>query len=215
VLDFDDQDGARRVLGMTPRELACHTLVSATARGHQVYARIAEGRARSRRADGCDVLGEGALVVAPPSVHPSGEEYVFLPGTRLIGALESFAEADPLLNANARPAAATAPPRGGARGGDELDWDTIEAWIAAQAPKLVEAWNALATLQPASSNAWRADYAVARCLWEGGWSARDAARVLLALPGSAAAVHGEEYALRTAVRAARGRRKAIDPSMTR
>jgi len=85
-----------------------------------------------------------------------------------------------------------------------------EAWIDLQAPKLQEAWRRQRSPPSGSWDASRADFAVARCLWEGGWSEPDTVAVLMALPGSRARERGEDYARVTVARAfaARGRRAA-------
>ena len=72
VLDFDSRDGPREILGVRAEELAVHTLVVRTWRGWHVYARSVNCRTHSPLA-GLDIRAEGSLVVAPPSVHPSGD----------------------------------------------------------------------------------------------------------------------------------------------
>lgn len=93
---------------------------------------------------------------------------------------------------------------------DGVDMVLVEDWIAAQWPALQAAWAKLR--RPPASESFdpsRADFAVARCLWEGGWSMEEAARILLALPGSRAAERGETYALLTATRAANVARRPL------
>ncbi|MFA5860674.1 MAG: bifunctional DNA primase/polymerase [Candidatus Thermoplasmatota archaeon] len=193
VLDFDTRDGPERVLGMTPEQLAIVTIVVETARGWHVYAR-AEGVASGTPRAGLDLRGEGGMVVAPPSVHPSGHVYTFVGASRGIVQLEAIAPR-PLLD-----------PGGNAP--TVLELDEVEAWIAVQAPKLQEAWRRLKDPPSVSFDASKADFAVARCLWEGGWDADETVAVLMVLPGSRARERGEAYARLTAARAAAARGSA-------
>lgn len=185
VLDFDTRDGPERVLGLTPAQLAVVTMVVETARGWHVYARR-DGVATSTPREGLDVRGEGGMVLAPPSLHPSGHRYAFVGACRSLLALDAFAGA-------LGPSQALEV---------EEDLARAEAWVELQAPKLREAW---ARLRAPPSTSWdpsRADFAVARCLWEAGWTPKEVAGLLLRLPGSRAHERGEAYALRTAERAA-------------
>lgn len=187
VLDFDTEDGPFEVLGLRPRELASRTLVVKTVRGWHVYAR-GEGVGTSKPREGLDVRGEGALVAAPPSIHPSGAVYEFVSRTMRViplAELPSWAAPPPLEVAPAT----------------ELV-ERADAWLALQAPKLRAAWATLRQGAPDGFDRSRADFALARCLWEAGWDSREVAALLLSLPGSKAAERGEPYALRTAARAA-------------
>lgn len=190
VLDFDTPNGLEEAMGMRPASLAAHTLVTRTSRGWHVYAR--DGRERTRSPwKGLDVRGQGSMVVAPPSVHPSGVEYAFLDARAPIAPLSALPiDLEPL--AQGRPAPA------------ELDWDGIESWIGLQATKLQTSWRLLRHGGGGFDRS-RADFAVARCLWEAGYSVDEVAAVLLALPGSKAQERGEPYARRTAMKAARDR----------
>lgn len=191
VLDFDTVGGPREVLGLRPEEVAVQTLVVRTARGWHIYARQ-NGVSTSRPLEGLDIRAEGALVVAPPSVHPSGAEYVFVGNNRAIAPFSLFesclsrVQSDPEVD-------------------EDVDWEFVEGWIGKQAPRLREAWALLRSHEKARFDRSRADFAVARCLWEGGYSPQQVAQVLLALPGSKAAERGWEYATRTAQKAARPR----------
>lgn len=191
VLDFDTRDGPEQVLGMTPQQLAVVTIVVETARGWHVYARGEEVASGTPR-EGLDLRGEGGMVVAPPSVHPSGHRYAFVGAHRGLVAFDAIA---PELTATT-----PAPVH------DVLM--AAEEWIALQAPKLQEGWRRLRSQPSGSWDASRADFAIARCLWEGGWSEAQAVEVLLALPGSRARERGEAYAELTVSRAfaARGKR---------
>lgn len=86
-----------------------------------------------------------------------------------------------------------------------VDTKGVEEWVSAQWPALQAAWAKLR--RPPDEGSFdpsRADFAVARCLWEGGYSPEQVAAVPCALPGSRARERGRTYALRTAMRA-RGR----------
>lgn len=192
VLDFDHADGPFDVLGLRPRELARQTLVVQTARGWHAYFRSSDLRTRSP-IPGLDIRGEGAMVVAPPSVHPSGHRYAFVGEPREPAVLESLLP-DPV---GVGAAVAASPDAA-------IDWAEIDAWISLQAPKLQEAWRYLRE-PPARFDRSRADFAVARCLWEAGHPEDLVVRVLLALPGSKARERGEAYAVRTVRRAAEAR----------
>lgn len=189
VLDFDTSEGPEKVLGMTPQQLAVVTIVVRTSRGWHVYAR-GEGVDSGTPVDGLDVRADGGMVVAPPSVHASGHVYEFVGSQRGLVELGAIAaELFPPRRISPRPAT-----------DDRVE--AAEAWVLLQAPKLQEAWRRLKDAPSRSFDPSRADFAVARCLWEGGWSPEEAAAVLLALPGSRARERGEAYALKTAVRAA-------------
>lgn len=194
VLDFDTRDGPERLLGMTARQLAVVTIVVETARGWHVYARE-NGRATCTLAEGVDLRAEGAMVVAPPSTHPSGARYRFVAEPREVVPLEAILPRECGVVEIGAPEVSEA-----------------EGWIALQAPKLRAAWDRLKEPPSHSFDASKADFAVARCLWEGGYSIEEVARILGALPGSRARERGESYARRTAERAAaapaRGRSRA-------
>lgn len=190
VLDFDTEDGPFDVLGLRPMMLASLTMVVKTARGWHVYARSTELATTSPRA-GLDIRGDGALVAAPPSVHPSGARYEFVGACRIVAELSSFTTRDMLM-----PVVAS-----GALDVAGVDMELVEEWISAQWPALQAAWAKLRRPPSESFDPSRADFAVARCLWEGGYSAEQVASILCALPGSRARERGRAYALRTAVKA--------------
>lgn len=191
VLDFDTWDGPREASGMRPEELAVHTLVARTARGWHVYALDSTARTCSPWR-GLDIRAEGSMVVAPPSTHQSGASYSFVNAEAPVTALSNL----PFSFEPHAPQEAH---------GVEVDWDAIETLVSAQAPKLRAHWAVLK--RPAGEfDRSRADFALARCLWEAGYEADRVAAVLLALPGSKARERGEGYAMRTAVRAANARR---------
>lgn len=130
------------------------------------------------------------MVVAPPSVHPSGFAYRFVSEARSVVPLSAIASG---LFDTARV--------------EIHDFAEVERWIALQAPKLRTAWERLRGAPSASFDSSKADFAVALCLWESGRTPEQVARVLCALPGSRAQARGWAYALRTAQRAAKTRRR--------
>jgi hypothetical protein len=191
VLDFDTEDGPFDVLGFRPLELASRTMVVKTARGWHVYARSSEMATTSPRA-GLDIRSDGALVAAPPSVHPSGARYELVDDCRRVADLTSFTTHDMLAPA----------PVSGALAVEGVQMELVEEWISAQWPALQAAWAKLR--RPPANDSFdpsRADFAVARCLWEGGYSVDQVASILCALPGSRAIERGRGYALRTAAKA--------------
>lgn len=191
VLDFDTRDGVLEVSGMRPEALAVHTLVARTARGWHVYARDELARTSSPW-KGLDVRAEGSMVVAPPSVHASGARYEFVDADVPIASLASLPfvlEPDAPMDTSVV----------------EVDWSALEELISAQAPKLRAHWALLK--DPAREfDRSRADFVVARCLWEAGYGIDAIVSVLRALPGSKAIERGEAYARRTAAQASRARR---------
>lgn len=191
VLDFDTRDGPDLVLGMTPGQLSVVTIVVETARGWHVYARAHGVSCRTARA-GLDVRGDGGMVVAPPSVHSTGHMYRFAGAHRGLVALGAIA---PDLFAPDVPKADPEP-----------KLEAVHEWIALQAPKLQDAWRRLNEPPSSSWDASKADFAVARCLWEGGYAVEEVASILCELPGSRAKERGRVYAVRTAARASAIRR---------
>lgn len=189
VLDFDTPDGPFEVLGMTAEQLAVVTMVVRTNRGWHVYARE-HGRASSTPRAGLDIRGERGMVVAPPSLHPSGAAYGFVSETTTVVDLSVLGLERPEKSR-------------------EIDADLagVEEWIALQAPKLREHWRVLNQPPSASFDASRSDFAVARCLWESGRSVDEVAAILMRLPGSRARERGEGYARQTAARAASAPRR--------
>lgn len=191
MLDFDTEDGPFDVLGLRPRELASRTIVVKTARGWHVYARSSDTATTSPRA-GLDIRGDGALVATAPSVHPWGAAYEIVGPALWVADLSSFTTAD--MIAPVKPAEKLEV--------DGVDMVLVEEWIGAQWPALQAAWAKLRRPPAGESyDASRADFAVARCLWEGGYSPEQVADILCALPGSRARERGRSYALRTALRA--------------
>lgn len=203
VLDFDTMDGPERVLGMTPQQLAVLTIVVRTARGWHVYAR---GEHEScTLVEGVDVRGDGGMVVAPPSVHPSGHVYEFLPPSSGLIPLSAIL---PIRLGRATGLTSTAQPGMEVNAPGDPLVVAAEEWVALQAPKLQEAWKRLRQPSSLSFDASKADFAVARSLWEAGWPADDVSRLLMQLPGSRAKERGEGYAKLTASRAAGARGSA-------
>ena len=86
VIDFDDKEKFKWFMDRLQREegllyaVLNHTWIVETGKGYHVYLRLRNGieRTHVRLVEGVDVKGEGGYVVAPPSIHPSGKQYVFL-----------------------------------------------------------------------------------------------------------------------------------------
>ena len=198
VLDFDGVETAD-VLGDTPAELARRTLVVRTARGWHVYAR--EPGVRSCRWRGVDVKAEGGLVVAPPSIHPSGHRYAFLGGVRQVAAVQAITGSfGPRCAAqhSPRPRGAAPAPLEPAR----VDLELVRAWIGRQAPRLRQAWTVLEEgPAPPGFDRSSAEFAVALFLAEAGFEPEEAVSVLLTLPGGKARERGVRYASATVRRA--------------
>ncbi len=81
AFDCDEPSLARRIFGDLA-ELATHTYVSRTARGHHVIFRVVGGTVKTTTYRGrgvpLDVKAEGGYVVAPTSLHPDGVRYELL-----------------------------------------------------------------------------------------------------------------------------------------
>jgi hypothetical protein len=207
VLDFDAEAILRERLGISPREIARHTLVVETRRGFHVYARHEDCRTRVP-AQGFSVLGTGSFAVAPPSVHGSGRAYRFLAPPERIAPLTSFAVPDLLFGpakgqrVHDRPPVPPAPRPPAAL--DPRLAHEAQRWVLRQGPAMRERYAILAAgPAPAGFDRSVADYAVARCLAQGGWDAVAIAQFLCGLPGSKARERGWAYAFRTAEAATR------------
>ena len=215
VHDFDSAEVLQEVMGFRARELAVHTPVVVTSRGWHVYTTHEEPRSLAPR-EGYSVQGTGSLVVAPPSVHRTGHVYRFLAEPRRVAPLRTFLNPDDLYGTNGTgptpPASRLSPNTNnttgntagggggwaGARrpnpawagepiGPEPVDLAAVEAWVLRQAPRLRELWAALkGGPAPPGFDRSGADFAIARCLWEGGFSQGQAVGVLLQLPGSKA-----------------------------
>jgi hypothetical protein len=94
VVDLDEETPeAMKVWNSLPE-----TVEAETGRGRHRYYRIPKGaRARSRKlAPGLDFKGDGGYVATPPSVHPGGARYRWVPGHSEIAPLpEYLIEAEP------------------------------------------------------------------------------------------------------------------------
>lgn len=198
VLDFDGI-ATGDVLGSEPSALAKRTLVVRTARGWHVYAR--EPGVPSCRWRGVDVKAEGGLVVAPPSIHPSGHRYSFLAGVRRVASVAEITgglEVRSSEQHSPRPrGAAPAPlrPR-------SVESELVREWINRQAPRLRQAWSVLdGGPAPPGFDRSSAEFAAALSLAEAGFDREQAAGILLGLRGGKARERGEQYASETVRRA--------------
>lgn len=72
VVDFDSIDAYKKLKDKLPPTWAVKT-----ARGMHLYYKISSSVA-SRKTDMFDLKAEGGIVIAPPSIHPSGAKYMWL-----------------------------------------------------------------------------------------------------------------------------------------
>ena len=82
VLDVDGEKGRRSLNGLHLPE----TPVVNTGGGWRYYFRVPKGREVGNAVGllpGIDIRGSGGYVVAPPSMHPSGTRYEWVPGLSL------------------------------------------------------------------------------------------------------------------------------------
>jgi len=82
VFDFDSNDGVEFARS---KNLLTTPLVR-TSRGLHAYYKYAHGVKNAQRVDGlidCDIRNDGGYVVAPPSIHSSGEQYCWVGGNSL------------------------------------------------------------------------------------------------------------------------------------
>ena len=87
VLDIDPRHGGGESLAQWLQEHGSlpHSVEALTGGGgHHIYFRHPGGRVPNRVGldDGIDLRGDGGMVVAPPSVHPSGRVYEWRPSHR-------------------------------------------------------------------------------------------------------------------------------------
>ena len=86
VLDIDPNHGGDASIGRLERQIAPPLPVTVQATtgggGRHLYFAHPGGLVRNRTglAQGIDVRGDGGYIVAPPSVHPSGGRYAWVPG---------------------------------------------------------------------------------------------------------------------------------------
>ncbi|MCD6562670.1 MAG: bifunctional DNA primase/polymerase [Thermoproteales archaeon] len=82
VIDFDDANVFqewKNSLSEDLRRLLDWTWIVKTAKGYHVYFYVPETvRTKPKLRGGIDIKAEGGYVVAPPSIHPSGPQYLFL-----------------------------------------------------------------------------------------------------------------------------------------
>jgi len=82
VIDFDDAETFKEFLKTLKddlKDIVNNTWVVKTSRGFHLYLRVdTDKKIPTTKFPGVDVKAEGAYVVAPPSIHPSGIRYEFL-----------------------------------------------------------------------------------------------------------------------------------------
>lgn len=98
VIDIDGEKGAESAKAL-PGAKNVKAPVVETGRGTHVYCRHPGGSVPNSAGNlpGIDVRGDGGYVVAPPSVHPNGQEYAFMEGFGLDNAPADPALLAPLL----------------------------------------------------------------------------------------------------------------------
>lgn len=242
VIDFDEPDLVRKLLGMTPERLADVTLVVRTARGHHVYLRQG-GVPNMKLVGGVDVRGDGGMVVAPPSQNARGRQYEFVQGASI--ALRHVAPAarvlppdllrrltaPPLTGAHANTRNTEQHAGGGGGPNDEsapagteahglevepFPLDAVEEYVEMQSATLRAHWRILQgksePLPPTMGGRSKSDWVLGLCLAEMGLNPGQIAGVLLQLRGSKAAERGAGYALHTAGRAWATKRRRLPRS---
>jgi hypothetical protein len=83
VLDIDGEQGEASFAGLVHEhgDDLVETLMANTGKGHHLYWKLPAGREQGRRIGvrpGLDIIGGNGYLVAPPSIHPSGRQYVWL-----------------------------------------------------------------------------------------------------------------------------------------
>ena len=93
VIDFDNEEKFKwfieEIVPKLPESLKfaiSNTWIVKTGKGYHIYLRVHEDpeefakrfRTKPRFIEGVDIKGEGGYVVAPPSIHPSGKQYMFI-----------------------------------------------------------------------------------------------------------------------------------------
>lgn len=90
ALDFDAHLTARSFLDLHP-EFEDGTIRVVTARGQHVWVQVRERVATLRIEEiGLDIKAEGSYVVAPPSIHPTGQPYEFANEADVLIGIENF-----------------------------------------------------------------------------------------------------------------------------
>ena len=83
VVNIDGEDGARSLAVLEAKYGRVQSSISVRM-GHsrQVWFRLPHGHSHPSGSvgNGFDIMADGAYVVAPPSIHPSGRKYEFEPG---------------------------------------------------------------------------------------------------------------------------------------
>ena len=153
ILDFDDASAYTRWLRWCAKVngyahvIARRSYRVRTARGMHVYTRLPKAtRTRALRDSGLDIKSQGGYVLAPPSVHPSGAEYIAVhPNAQIlaISVLSDVLPAEVLVDDAPRPSGVQLP--------KVRPPTTDDPWVAADAPdhgdSIVEKIKATLTLE--------------------------------------------------------------------
>ena len=136
VLDFDDALAYSRWLRWCAKRqlyaqvVARKTYRVRTSRGMHVYTRLPAGtRTRALRDSGLDIKSQGGYVLAPPSVHPSGAEYMAVQPNAPILSIQVLSDvlpAEVLVDEEPRPSGVQLP--------KVRPPTTDDPWVAAEQP---------------------------------------------------------------------------------
>ena len=136
VLDFDDASAYMHWLRWCAKVngyaqvVARRTFRVRTARGMHIYTRLPDAtRTRALRGSGLDIKSQGGYVLAPPSIHPSGAEYVAVqPRAQILSiqVLSDVLPAEVLVDNEPRPSGIVLP--------KVQPPTTNDPWIAAEQP---------------------------------------------------------------------------------
>ena len=136
VLDFDDASAYMHWLRWCAkvnnyaRDVARRTFRVRTARGMHIYTRLPSAtRTRALRGSGLDIKSQGGYVLAPPSIHPSGAEYVAVhPQAQILSiqVLSDVLPAEVLVDNEPRPSGVQMP--------KVKPPTTHDPWVAAEQP---------------------------------------------------------------------------------
>jgi hypothetical protein len=197
VLDLDNPERTDEIFHEPPQAIAERTLVVTTSRGFHVYTRTEQPVANRQLPHGAgDLKSQGGLVVAPPSIHPSGTRYAFAGDAERICDL-----ADLDLTVDLDLQAATQPPPGRVEANSRASPELIrrvEAFVREQAPKFRRKVRALREGRVRDRSG--AEFMLAKGMAEAGFSDDQIGQILLTW-GQKAPQRAPAYLRRTIARA--------------